>query len=131
LLCQYYLNGRFKFQLAYFNNRPDNDARENDSYDLQLGNKELKVKFNEKSKDLSREEVHQRLLCDPTKYFEFEFSNVIVSAITYDDGSNTDRKDVNESIVGKLIFLKGMLVDLAPLCKEDNFMLAILELLTR
>jgi hypothetical protein len=114
LLCQYYFNGRFKFQLAYFNNRPDNDARENDSYDLQLGNKELKVKFNEKSKDLSREEVHQRLLCDPTKYFEFEFSNVIVSRITYDDGSNTDRKDVNESIVGKLIFLKGMLVDLAP-----------------
>jgi hypothetical protein len=109
-----HFNGRFKFQLAYFNNRPDNDARGDDSYDLQLGNKELKVKFNEKSKDLSREEVHQRLLCDPTKYFEFEFSNVIVSRITYDDGSNTDRKDVNEPIVGKLVFLKGMLVDLAP-----------------
>src|SRR5215212_3743084 len=72
-----HFNGQFKFQLAYFNNRPDNDARGDDSYDLQLGNKELKVKFNEKSKDLSRKEVH-------------------------------------ETIIGKLVFLKGMLVDLAP-----------------
>jgi hypothetical protein len=106
-----HFSGKFKFQLAYFNNNPKNDARKEDAYDLQFDNKELKVKFDP---DLTHEQVHERLLCDPTKYFEFEFSNVKVTKITYDDGSNTEGKDNNDPIIGKSVLLKGMLVDLAP-----------------
>ncbi len=106
-----HFSGKFKFHLAYFNNNPKNDARRADAYDLQFGNQELKVKFDP---DLSQEQVHERLLCDPTKYFEFEFSNVKVTRITYDNGSNTEGKDDNDPIIGKSVLLKGMLVDLAP-----------------
>jgi hypothetical protein len=107
-----HFSGRFKFQLAYFNNDPKNDARKADAYDLQLGNKALNVKFDP---ELSQEQVHERLLCDPTKYFEFEFSNVKVTRISYDDGSNTsDKEDNADSVIGKTVLLKGILVDLAP-----------------
>ena len=109
-----HFNGKFKFQLPFFNNRPDNDARDDDAYDLEIGNKELKVKFNEKSADLSSDEVHQRLLCDPTKYFEFEFSNVVVNRITYDDGSSHEEEKEEDPVIGKSVLLKGILVDLAP-----------------
>src|SRR5215217_3089591 len=106
-----HFSGKFKFQLAYFNNNPKNGARKEDAYDLQFDNKELKVKFDP---DLTHEQLHERLLCYPTKYFEFEFSNVKVTKITYDDGSNTEGKDNNDPIIGKSVLLKGMLVDLAP-----------------
>jgi hypothetical protein len=108
-----HFSGRFKFQLAYFNNYPKNDARNKGAYDKQLNDEKLKVEFDP---ILSQDQVHERLLCDPTKYFEFEFSNVKVTRITYDDGSNTDEKENNnkEPIIGKSVLLKGMLVDLAP-----------------
>jgi hypothetical protein len=107
-----HFSGRFKFHLAYFNNDPKNDARKTDAYDLQSGNKTLKVKFDPA---LTQEQVHERLLCDPTKYFEFEFSNVKVTKISYDDGSKTQDKENNaDPVLGKAILLKGMLVDLAP-----------------
>ena len=107
-----HFSGRFKFQLPYFNNNPENDARKKNAYDLQLENKNLKVAFNS---ELDQEEVHERLCCDPTKYFEFEFTNVKVTQISYDDGStNHDNSNNNDPIIGKVILLKGMLVDLAP-----------------
>ena len=40
-----HFSGNFKYQLAYFNNEPKNDARKPDAYDLQLNDKNLKVKF--------------------------------------------------------------------------------------
>jgi len=104
-------NGKFKFQLPYFNNDPTNDARKDGSYDNQIKDNKLLVKFDP---NLSSEEIHQRLLTDPTKYFEFEFLETIVSRITFDDGTNTDSNISNEPIVGKFVFLKGFLVDLAP-----------------
>ena len=107
-----HFSGRFRFQLPYFNNNPKNDARKKNAYDLQPENKNLKVGFNS---ELGQDEVHERLLCDPTRYFEFEFSNVRVTRITYDDGSNNhDTKNSIDPIIGKIVLLKGMLIDLAP-----------------
>lgn len=107
-----HFSGRFHFQLPYFNNNPKNDARKKNAYDLQLENKNLKVGFNS---ELDQDEVHERLLCDPTKYFEFEFTNVKVTRISYDDGSTSyDNNNNNDPIIGKIVLLKGMLVDLAP-----------------
>ena len=113
-----HFSGNFNFQLPYFNNEPKNDARNPDSYDLQLGDKNLKVKFD---KNLTPAEVHQRLLCDPTKYFEFEFSEVYVRRITYDDGSCTDRDDIFDPIVGKRVMLKCLLVDISPHLERGQF----------
>jgi len=49
--------------------------------------------------------------CDPLKYFDFGFSNVYVSRITYDDGNSTDKDDL---VIGKPILFKGLLVDVDP-----------------
>jgi len=106
-----HFSGNFKYQLAYFNNEPKNDARKPDSYDLQLNDENLKVKFDS---NLSPDEIHQRLLCDPTKYFEFEFSEVYVKRITYDDGSSTDKEGIQDPIIGQRVMLKCMLVDVSP-----------------
>lgn len=106
-----HFSGNFKYQLAYFNNEPKNDARKPDAYDLQLNDEKLKVKFDS---NLSPDEIHQRLLCDPTKYFEFEFSNVYVKRIIYDDGSSTDKDGMHDPIIGERVMLKCMLVDVSP-----------------
>jgi len=108
-----HFSGKFKFQLPFFNNRPDNDARDNDAYDKQFKNKDLKVKFDDKSAELSKDEIHQRLVCDPSKYFEFEFSDVVIRRITYNDGSIIKSKE-KDPLIGKFILMKGLLVDLAP-----------------
>ena len=66
-------------------------------------------------------QVHQRLLCYPTKYFEFEFSEVYVRRITYDDGSCTDRDGIYDPIVGKRVMLKCLLVDISPNLERGQF----------
>jgi hypothetical protein len=40
-----HFSGNFNFQVPYFNNQPQNDARNPDAYDLLIGDKNLKVKF--------------------------------------------------------------------------------------
>ena len=113
-----HFSGNFKYQLAYFNNEPKNDARKPGSYDLQLNDENLKVKFDS---SLSPDEIHQRLLCDPTKYFEFEFSEVYVKRITYDDGSSTDKDGIQDPIIGQRVMLKCMLVDVSPHLERGQF----------
>jgi hypothetical protein len=113
-----HFSGNFNFQVPYFNNQPQNDARNPDAYDLLIGDKNLKVKFDD---SLTPAEVHQRLLCDPTKYFEFEFSEVYVRRITYDDGSCTDRDGIYDPIVGKRVMLKCLLVDISPNLERGQF----------
>jgi hypothetical protein len=113
-----HFSGNFNFQLPYFNNEPRNDARKPDSYDLQLNDENLKVKFD---KNLTPTEVHERLLCDPIKYFEFEFSEVYVRRITYDDGSCTDRDGIYDPIVGERVMLRCLLVDVSPHLERGQF----------
>ena len=113
-----HFSGNFNFQGPYFNSQPKNDARNPDLYDLLIGDKNLKVKFD---KSLTPDEVHQRLLCYPTKYFEFEFSEVYVRRITCDDGSWTDRDDRYDPIVGKHVMLKCLLVDISPNLERGQF----------
>ena len=97
-----HFSGNFKYQLAYFNNEPKNDARKPGSYDLQLNDENLKVKFDS---SLSPDEIHQRLLCDPTKYFEFEFSEVYVKRITYDDGSSMIKTEYKIPLLANVLCL--------------------------
>jgi hypothetical protein len=100
-----HFNGNFKFQVPLYNNVPQNRVPEADlKYDRGS------VGFNE---DISRNDLHELLRSDPLKYFEFEFSDVHVKRITYDDASLTEDQE-EEPVMNKQIMLKGILVDVAP-----------------
>jgi hypothetical protein len=106
-----HFNGEFSFQPPFYNNNPLNDAREADPIDLDHPNEDdpmYSVKFDS---SLSQDQLKKRMGCDPLKYFDFAFSNVSVSRITYDDGISTDKDD---PVIGKPILLRGLLVDVDP-----------------
>ena len=89
-------SGKFKNYPPYYNNYPWNQERY----------------FNS---DLSPDDVKAKITngVEPLQYFEFEFSNVYINKITYDDGtSKSDPSD--DPIIGKQIKLKGLLVDTSP-----------------
>lgn len=91
-----HFSGKFKYQPPKYNNEPGNPERYFDAL-------------------LSPNDVHENITegVEPLQYFEFEFSDVFVKKITYEDGTFvTDEKD--DSVICKKINLKGLLVDTAP-----------------
>jgi len=91
-----HFSGKFKYQPPRYNNEPGNPERYFDA-------------------SLSPDDVHEKITqgTEPLQYFEFEFFDVFVRKITYEDGTSvTDEKD--DSVICKKIHLKGLLVDTAP-----------------
>jgi hypothetical protein len=107
--------GKFKFQFPIFNNTPTNIA--SGKYDNRIPLSELNQS---QIYDLT-DDIHKEIRGDPSKYFEFEFSNVTATMVTYDDGkSDSDKPDV---IRGKKLSLKGILVDVIIMVfKKGKFM---------
>jgi hypothetical protein len=106
-----HFNGEFSFQPPFYNNNPSNDAREADPIDLDHPREDDPMHSVKFDSSLSQDQLQKRMGCDPLKYFDFAFSNVSVSRITYDDGTSTDKDDL---IIGKPILLRGLLVDVDP-----------------
>ncbi len=106
-----HFNGQFSFQSPFYNNNPRNDARKKDPINLDHPKEKDPMHFVKFESTLSTEQLQKRIGCDPLRYFDFEFLNVHVSRITYDDGTLTDKDDL---IIGKPILLKGLLVDVDP-----------------
>ncbi len=91
-----HFSGKFKYQPPTYNNEPGNPERYFDS-------------------SISPDDVHKNITqgVEPLTYFEFEFSDVFIRRITYNDGTSvTDEK--NDPAICKKILLKGLLVDTAP-----------------
>jgi hypothetical protein len=90
-----HFSGKFKFQSPFYNNNPWNPEK---YFDDAIKPKDVK-------KITSGAE--------PLKYFEFEFQDVILRKLTYDDGTScNDPKE--DALIGKKILLKTLLVDTAP-----------------
>ena len=91
-----HFSGKFKFQPPIYNNEPGNPERYFDG-------------------SITPREVHEKITSgvEPLKYFEFEFSDVFIHKITYNDGTYATN-DSDDPIVGKKILLKGLLVDTSP-----------------
>jgi hypothetical protein len=89
-----HFSGKFKFHVPLYNNIPYHEELE----------------FNSQ---IEPKEVHKNFGVDPLQYYEFEFLDVFVSKITYDDGTSTVNPK-NDPIIGKKVLLKGLLVDVAP-----------------
>ncbi len=89
-----HFSGKFKFHVPLYNNIPYHEELE----------------FNSQ---IEPKEVHKNFGVDPLQYYEFEFLDVYVSKITYDDGTSTVNPK-NDPIIGKKVLLKGLLVDVAP-----------------
>jgi hypothetical protein len=89
-----HFSGKFKFHVPLYNNIPYHEELE----------------FNSQ---IEPKEVHKNFGVDPLQYYEFEFLDVYVSKITYDDGTSTVSPK-NDPIIGKKVLLKGLLVDVAP-----------------
>jgi hypothetical protein len=106
-----HFNGEFSFQPPFYNNNPSNDAREADPIDLDHPREDDPMHSVKFDSSFSQDQLQKRMGCDPLKYFDFAFSNVSVSRITYDDGTSTDKDDL---IIGKPILLRGLLVDVDP-----------------
>jgi hypothetical protein len=85
-------------------------ALEKDKHDTL---KDKHVRFDETTQRYSKKEVRDMIWCDPLKYFEFEFSDVFVRRITYDDGKTAD-DSIHDPVIDKRVILKGLLVDHAP-----------------
>jgi hypothetical protein len=91
-----HFSGKFKYQPPKYNNEPGNPERFFDA-------------------SLTPDDVHGNITegVEPLQYFEFEFYDVFVRKVTYDDGTSvTDEKD--DPVICKKIQLKGLLVDTAP-----------------
>lgn len=91
-----HFSGKFKSNPPYYNNYPLSPEK---YFDPNLSPKDVKEKITDG--------------VEPLQYFEFEFDNVYIKKITYDDGafSSTNKED---AIVGREIKLKGLLVDTSP-----------------
>jgi hypothetical protein len=89
-----HFSGKFKFHVPLYNNIPSREELE----------------FNSQ---IEPKESHKNFGVDPLQYYEFEFLDVFVSKITYDDGTST-LNPKNDPIIGKKVLLKGLLVDVAP-----------------
>ncbi|HYY86743.1 MAG TPA: hypothetical protein VE594_06530 [Nitrososphaeraceae archaeon] len=91
-----HFSGRFRSYPPLYNNYPWNPEKYFDP-------------------DLSPDDVMQKVTekVEPLQYFEFEFFDVYIRKITYNDGiSTTSEKD--DPLIGKEIKLKGLLVDVSP-----------------
>src|SRR5437867_9858835 len=97
-----HFSGNFKFQVPYFNNDPQHDAldTEHDTLDGKH------VRYDSVTQNYSKDQVRDLLWCDPLKYFEFEFSDVFVRRITYDDGSSVESSK-EDPVIDKRVILKG------------------------
>jgi hypothetical protein len=89
-------SGRFRNYPPVYNNYPWNQEK---YFDSKLSPNDVKAKITEG--------------VEPLQYFEFEFSNVHIKKITYDDGTSTSSQK-EDPVVGKEIKLKGLLVDTSP-----------------
>src|SRR5580765_1245707 len=91
-----HFSGKFKYQPPRYNNEPGNPER---YFDESINPDDVQEKITQGT--------------EPLQYFEFEFFDVFVRKITYNDGlSVTDSKD--DPVICKKINLKGLLVDTAP-----------------
>jgi hypothetical protein len=90
-----HFSGKFTFQSPFYNNNPWNPEK---YFDDAIEPKDVK-------------KITAGV--EPLKYFEFEFQDVIVTKLTYDNGisCNDPKKD---ALIGKKILLKTLLVDTAP-----------------
>ena len=91
-----HFSGKFKYYPPIYNNEPRNTEK---YFNSQIDPATVKSKITDG--------------VDPLKYFEFEFSDVYVKKVTYDDTSFSTEKN-QDQIIGKKILLKGLLVDVAP-----------------
>jgi hypothetical protein len=91
-----HFSGKFKFYPPIYNNEPRNPER---YFNATLEPQTVLTKITDG--------------VDPLKYFEFEFLNVYVTKVTYDDGSLSLKKK-EDPIIGKKVILKGLLVDVSP-----------------
>jgi hypothetical protein len=91
-----HFSGKFRYQPPFYNNEPAN----------------LEVPFD---KNMLPSEVHKNVTngVEPLEYFEFEFYDVRVRKITYDDCTSANNRK-RDPLVSKKIILKGLLVDTAP-----------------
>jgi hypothetical protein len=91
-----HFSGRFKNYPPLYNNYPWNQEK---YFDSEIPPDEVKAKVTEK--------------VDPLQYFEFEFSNVYIKKVTYDNGTNASSRR-EDPVIGKEIKLRGLLVDTSP-----------------
>jgi hypothetical protein len=91
-----HFSGKFKYYPPIYNNEPRNSEK---YFNPQIDPETVKRKITNR--------------VDPLKYFEFEFSDVYIRKVTYNDTSFSTEKNQDE-IIGKKILLKGLLVDVSP-----------------
>ena len=91
-----HFSGKFRYQPPFYNNEPSSPE----------------VPFDQ---NMLPAEVHNNVTngVEPLKYFEFEFYDVRVQKITYDDCTSINNRK-RDPLVSKKIILKGLLVDTAP-----------------
>jgi hypothetical protein len=91
-----HFSGQFRSHPPLYNNQPLQPEK---YFDANMSPDEVKEKVTGK--------------VDPLQYFEFEFYDTYVKKVTYDDGTFVyDEK--SDSMIGKEVMLKGMLVDVSP-----------------
>ena len=91
-----HFSGKFRSNPPFYNNYPLNPEK---YFDPNLLPKDVKEKIT--------------FGVEPLQYFELEFNSVYVKKVTYDDGSFASTNE-EDTMVGKEIKLKGLLVDTSP-----------------
>jgi hypothetical protein len=94
--------GNFTYQLPYYNNFPEKNAEVDNE-----------VLFKDTLNPEQYRDLRNKIGGDFTKYFELEFKDVQVSAVTYNDGSYIQSKE-NDSIIESKVLFKAFLVDISP-----------------
>ena len=91
-----HFSGKFRYQPPLYNNEPWNSEK---YFDENI------------SPAIVRKNITEGV--EPLQYFEFEFQDVFVKMVTYDDGTSNTSED-NDAIINKRIMLKALMVDTSP-----------------
>jgi hypothetical protein len=105
-----YFFGQFTYQLPFYNNKPKHEDSE----------KPIEFQPGRWISDEEKKELKKKLGGEPTDYFKFEFKDVKVTGVTYNDGTTTESID-QDYIIGKSVNLNGFLADISPHLEHGRF----------